>query len=157
MVDLFGVDSPRSIPPIQWNFVTSRPDTLRGVHVHPHHTDYFCVLSGSVLLGLNDMRVDSATYRRSAFLTLLGEQPCAIVIPPGVAHGFYFAEAADFTYAVDYYWNPADELGCRWDDPDLDLVWPTTNPLLSPRDANAPSYAALAEALANAMAQHNPS
>ena len=30
--------------------------------------------------------------------------------------------------------NFADELGCRWDDPDLDIPWPCTEPLISQRD-----------------------
>lgn len=130
--------------PIQWNLVHSRANTLRGVHVHVSHWDYLCVLEGEMLLGLHDMRPDSPTYRQSALRSLCGDQPSAIAIPPGVAHGFYFAAAATYVYGVSEYWNPADELGCLWNDAGLRLDWPTAAPLLSPRDSAAPSFAQLA-------------
>ena len=41
-IDLFNRDK-HTVEPVQWNFVTSRPNTLRGVHVHPRHTDYLTV------------------------------------------------------------------------------------------------------------------
>lgn len=148
VIDLLDRGRADDIAPVQWNFVSSLPDTLRGVHVHPRHSDYLCVLDGTMLLGLHDMRPDSATYRHSSFLTLRGDEPRAVTIPPGVAHGFYFPLVTEYAYAVDQYWDPADELGCRWNDPDLNLAWPAAAPLLSPRDREAMSYADLTLALA---------
>ena len=37
---------------------------------------------------------------------------------PGVAHGFAALTDMTITYLVDGYYNPADELGVAWDDPD---------------------------------------
>jgi dTDP-4-dehydrorhamnose 3,5-epimerase len=153
MTDLYREDWQLEVAPIQWNFVCSRGNTLRGVHVHPAHSDYLCVLRGEMLLALHDMRPDSPTYRLSAQQLLTGERPCSVTIPPGVAHGFYFAVETRYVYAVDHYWNLADELGCRWDDPELGLSWPTADPLLSPRDAAAPSYAEMARAFAAAVSR----
>ncbi len=156
VTDLFDLDE-HALEPVQWNFVTSRPNTLRGVHVHPQHTDYLTVTQGSLLVGLHDMRHWSPTHAQSTFVTLRAEEPQAITIPPGVAHGFYAAATADHVYAVDRYWDPADELGCRWNDPQLGLEWPADNPSLSPRDAEAGPYAALVERLAALHAsQHHP-
>ena len=45
------------------------------------------------------------------------------------------------TYLVDHYYNPADELGVAWDDPALQIVWPTANPELSERDRTNPRRA----------------
>ena len=57
------------------------------------------------------------------------------MIPVGVAHGFYFhSERSVHVYAVSHEFDPADELGCRWDDPELDIVWPCSAPLISSRD-----------------------
>jgi len=137
--------------PVQWNLVSSNPNTLRGVHVHVTHWDYLSVVSGEMLLGLHDMRPDSPTYRMAVQPLLPGDAPVSIAIPPGVAHGFYFASATRYFYAVSRYWNPSDELGCRWDDPVLGLSWPSADPLLSPRDSDAPSYGELARALAAAL------
>ena len=138
--------------PVQWNFVASKPNTFRGMHAHLEHWDYLHVISGEMLLGLHDLRPSSPTYRLSAQYRLAGDQPVGITVPPGVAHGFYFASPTAYFYAVSAYWNPSDELGCRWNDPELGLSWPTSDPLLSSRDASASSYGALAAAVADAYA-----
>lgn len=139
---------PLEVVPVQWNLVNTAANTLRGVHVHLSHWDYLFVVSGEMLIGLHDMRPDSPTYRTSARQRLRGESPCSIAIPPGVAHGFCFASAATYFYAVSRYWKPSDELGCRWNDPELGLSWPVSDPLLSPRDATASGYDELKRAVA---------
>jgi dTDP-4-dehydrorhamnose 3,5-epimerase len=151
MTELYREDWRLDVAPVQWNFVRTRANTLRGVHVHAAHADYLCVLHGDMLLALHDMRPRSPTYRLSTQQVLSGKGPCSATIPPGVAHGFYFASETSYLYAVNRYWNLADELGCRWDDPELGLSWPTTDPLLSPRDAAAPGYAEMADGLVAAM------
>jgi dTDP-4-dehydrorhamnose 3,5-epimerase len=67
---------------------------------------------------------------------LVEAAPAALVIPVGVAHGFYFHEPSIHVYAVSHEFDPLDELGCRWDDPDLDIAWPCTKPRISVRDRN---------------------
>lgn len=151
VTDLYREDWQLDVAPVQWNFVCTRANTLRGVHVHPTHSDYLCILGGEMFLALHDMRPRSPTYRLAAHLRLCGKIPCSATIPPGVAHGFYFAGDTRYVYAMNHYWNPEDEFGCRWNDPALGLSWPATDPLLSPRDAGAPSYAELASALATAF------
>lgn len=148
MTQIYRREWPIEVAPVQWNLVNTAANTLRGVHVHAVHWDYLFVVSGAMLIGLHDMRPGSPTYRTSAQRRLQGESPCSIAIPPGVAHGFHFASATTYFYAVSHYWNPSDELGCRWDDPEIGLSWPTAEPLLSPRDAAAPGYADLVRDLA---------
>lgn len=151
ITEIYRADRQFGVGPVQWNFVNSLPNTLRGVHVHVEHFDYLCVVRGEMLLALHDMRPDSPTYRLTVHPLLSGNAPCSAVIPPGVAHGFYFAAQASYFYAVSHYWNMADELGCRWNDPALNIAWPTSSPLLSARDANAPTYAEMARALSTAL------
>jgi dTDP-4-dehydrorhamnose 3,5-epimerase len=124
--------------PIQWNAALSRPGTYRGVHVHPEHIDYFTVVSGVANIGLYDMRRSSPTFRQAVMFDLEGESPRAICIPPGVGHGFFYPVETVHVYAGDRYYDPQDEMGCRWDDPDLGLVWPTPT-FVSERDPTAPS------------------
>lgn len=126
--------------PIQWNVVRSQAEVLRGVHVHHTHHDFLTVAAGTLLLGLHDLRPDSATHGVSCFVTLTGDEPQAAAIPPGVCHGFYYPEPTVHVYGVSEYWNPADELGCRWDAPELGLDWPTTAPTLSAKDRDAVSF-----------------
>ena len=150
-IELYRRDWRISSLPVQWNLVSTRANTLRGVHLHLRHWDYLCIIAGEMLLGLHDMRPQSPTYRLATALRLPSDAACSIAIPPGVAHGFYFAAEAQYLYAVDHYWDPSDELGCRWDDPELRLAWPSDEPLLSPRDAAAPTYAELARAVTGAF------
>ncbi len=129
--------------PVQWNLVRSRRDVLRGFHVHVRHADYLMVVQGSMLLQLRDMRRDAPSFGASERLELHAEHMRAVCIPPGVAHGFYFPNEATHLYSVSHYWNMDDELGCRWDDPELGLTWPTHAPKLSERDALAGSFAVM--------------
>ncbi len=61
-----------------------------------------------------------------------------VFIPPGVAHGFASLTDMTITYLVDSYYNPDDELGVAWDDPDIAADWGLDDPILSARDQNNP-------------------
>ena len=140
-VEAFRASWSTDIVPVQWNVVTSGAGVLRGVHVHRRHADYLTVLSGTMVLGLHDLRRGSPTRGRSAMLTIEAQEPRAVTIPPGVAHGFCFPEPSVHLYAVSHYWDKADELGCRYDDPALGLHWPIVDPTLSSRDEAAGTLA----------------
>jgi len=131
------------VTPVQWNVVRSEPNVLRGVHAHHRHADYLTLVAGHATIGVCDLRDDSPTYGRSALVELSSAEPSSLVIPPGVAHGFYFHEPSLHVYAVSHEWDTDDELGCRWDDPALGLEWPCRAPRLSERDAALGSLASL--------------
>jgi dTDP-4-dehydrorhamnose 3,5-epimerase len=122
------------VVPAQWNLVSSSANVLRGVHAHWRHSDYLLVASGRATIGLHDLREGSTTDGLGATVELRAGEPTGLVIPPGVAHGFFFPEPSTHVYAVSHEWDPTDELGCRWDDPDLRIEWPCAAPLVSDRD-----------------------
>ena len=125
------------VPPfLQWNLVTSEPNSLRGVHVHPRHSDYLHVISGRMLLGLHDLRPDDPNDRHSMLVELDGDCPQSVFIGPGVCHGFYFPIRTTYIYGLSTGWATSEEAGCRYDDPRLRLRWPAMDPLLSSRDEN---------------------
>jgi dTDP-4-dehydrorhamnose 3,5-epimerase len=146
--ELYRVEWGTGVTPIQWNAVRSEAGVVRGVHVHPRHDDYFTLPMGRVDVGLRDLRRGSATEGLSTLVQLGGDRPAAIVIPHGVAHGFYFHEPSLHVYAVSEYWDPSDELGCRWDDPELEIPWPVQSARASERDAAAPPLRELLDELA---------
>lgn len=148
LAELFRDEWGVGFHPVQWNLVRSEPRVLRGVHVHANHVDYLSILSGRALVGLKDLRRGSPTEGLACMLPMSGDPVSALVIPPGVAHGFYYLEASMHVYAVSRTFDPADELGCRYDDPGLGLAWPEGPMLLSPRDEEAPSLPVLMEILA---------
>jgi dTDP-4-dehydrorhamnose 3,5-epimerase len=135
------------VEPVQWNIVRTRAGVLRGVHLHVSHDDYLVVEAGHATVGLRDLRSDSPTAGLATSVEMRAERPVGITIPHGVAHGFFFHEPSLHIYAVSRYWDLADELGCRWDDPELEIPWSPVNPQLSPRDAALPSLAELMTAI----------
>jgi dTDP-4-dehydrorhamnose 3,5-epimerase len=145
--ELFRVSWSTGVAPVQWNVVRSEAGVLRGVHAHFRHTDYLTLVAGRASVGMFDLRDDSPTRGRRALVELSAGLPAGLVIPPGVAHGFYFHESSLHVYAVSHEWDVDDEMGCRWDDPGLGLDWPCVAPLLSNRDAALDSLASLSAAV----------
>jgi dTDP-4-dehydrorhamnose 3,5-epimerase len=120
---------------------------LRGVHVHVNHFDYLLIAAGAAVIALRDLRRHSPTHQMVSMVPMSGDDKAGLVIPPGVAHGFYFPTAGMHLYSVDHYWDPADELGCHWLDPGLEIPWPDREASVSPRDADAISLAELLDQL----------
>ena len=100
LTEIFRNEWGAGIEPVQWNCVTSSAGTLRGVHVHKRHGDYFTVVSGRASVGLRDLRSHAPTNGCKAVVRFDGEHQRAITIPHGVAHGFYFHEASVHLYSV---------------------------------------------------------
>ena len=147
--ELFRDEWGTGVAPVQWNAVSSAAGVLRGVHCHPLHADAITVARGRMMLGLSDMRADSPTAGHACVVDLDAGAMALVTIPRGVAHGFYFPQPSLHIYAVDRTWNLDDELGCRWDDPELGIDWgDVREPLISARDAQLGSAAALRAAVA---------
>ncbi len=136
-----------SFVPRQWNTTSSQAGVLRGVHVHLRRSDYVCALVGECVVGLHDLRRSSASFGRSHEVELRGDEPIALEIPAGVAHAFAQRTAGIVLVGLDVVWEASDDLACRWDSPGLGLFSDLRNPILSPRDANAPSLDALVATL----------
>ena len=135
------------IDPVQWNAVSSEAGVLRGVHVHPRHDDYLILLRGQAAIGLKDLRQGSATQGLPALVELEADNMAGILIPHGVAHGFYFHEPSIHLYAVSHCWDPADEKACLWSDPALGIPWPVATARVSDRDAGAQPLSRLLDEL----------
>jgi dTDP-4-dehydrorhamnose 3,5-epimerase len=141
--EIFRAEWPLAFNPVQWNYVRSGRQVLRGVHVHVRHRDYLTLVDGRMLLYLHDIRPWSDTVGRTCQLDLVGDRLQAVAIPPGVAHGFFFSAPSAHIYSVSEYWSPDDDLGCRWDSDGLDMRITVPSPLLSRRDREAGSFAAM--------------
>ena len=146
--ELYRLEWETGVTPIQWNAVRSEARVLRGVHVHVRHRDYLTLPYGRAVVGLRDLRRGSATEGLSVLVELSGDEPASLVIPCGVAHGFYFHEPSLHVYAVSEYWDPGDELACHWADPGLGIPWPSPTARVSNRDRDAQPLAALLAQLA---------
>jgi dTDP-4-dehydrorhamnose 3,5-epimerase len=129
--------------PVQWDFITSAANVLRGVHVHQLRFDYFVVLAGRATIGLTDARRHAPSFRQSMTIDVSSERPCVVTVPPGVAHGIYAHGALSYLYGLTNAWDGRDEeLGFRYDDPAEGLIWPSRNPVILDRDADLPDFEA---------------
>ena len=137
---------------VQANRGDRRRSSLVGLHYHLHQTDYWYVTRGSARVVLHDLREGSPTDG-STLAVDLGVGPDGnddhrgVLIPPGVAHGFAALTDTTITYLVDRYYDPADELGVAWDDPDVAADWGLADPVLSGRDQGNPRRSELPEEL----------
>ena len=123
---------------VQSNRSISAENVLRGLHYHLRQADYWIPLSGRIQVGLVDLRKGSPTNGNTELFEVGEDRPRGVFVPPGVGHGFLTLSPSVLFYMVDRYYDPEDELGVAWNDPDVGLEWGTSSPLLSPRDRSNP-------------------
>ncbi|EMN1226883.1 TPA: dTDP-4-dehydrorhamnose 3,5-epimerase [Enterobacter roggenkampii] len=122
---------------VQDNHSRSTKDVLRGLHFQKNNPQgkLVRVVSGAVFDVAVDIRPDSKTYGRWVGVELSAENKNQLWIPPGLAHGFcVLTDTADFEYKCTDYYYPEHE-GCLfWNDEEVGIEWPVTNPKLSEKD-----------------------
>jgi dTDP-4-dehydrorhamnose 3,5-epimerase len=128
---------------VQGNRSDKAAGAVVGLHYHLHQADYWLCPRGTARVVLHDLRQGSPSERATQMLEISEENSRGVFIPPGVAHGFASLTDLTITYLVDSYYNPEDELGMAWDDPEIGADWGVTNPILSERDQRNPSRAGI--------------
>ncbi len=122
---------------VQENQSSSVHATLRGLHYqNPHPQGKLVrVTRGEVYDVAVDLRTWAPTFGRW-FATILSESNRKqLYVPEGFAHGFcVLSGSAEFVYKCTDFYHPDCEHIIRWDDPDLAIEWPLSNPVLSPKD-----------------------
>lgn len=126
----------------QENISFSRKGVIRGMHfqIAPfEQAKLVSVLSGAVLDVVVDLRTNSPTFGKVHTCLLTAEKHNILMVPAGFAHGFAAIEDSLFIYKTNAEYNPAAEQGIIWNDPQLNIPWPFTNPILSAKDRNLPT------------------
>ena len=128
---------------VQDNHSRSRRGVLRGLHYQDLSAPMSKLVrcsSGSILDVAVDLRVGSPTFGKWFKTELSEENMHQLFIPVGFGHGFLtLTEWADVQYRCGGYYEPKAEGAIAWNDPDLKIEWPIAAPVLSARDASAPS------------------
>lgn len=135
---------------VQHNQSRSARNTLRGIHfqTEPGQAKLVRCPRGTIFDVAVDLRRDSRTFGQWEGHLLDDQRHRQLFVPVGCGHGFaVLSEWADATYLLSSTYDPATEAGIAWDDPDVGVEWPVTEPLLSDRDKSAPSLAEVAETL----------
>ncbi len=129
---------------LQDNESRSKKGVLRGLHfqIPPYAQGKLVrVLRGAVMDVAVDLRKDSKTFKQYFSVELTGTNKTMFWIPPGFAHGFITLEDDTvFSYKCTELYYPEAEKSIVWNDPDLNIDWGVSEPVVSDRDAKAPLF-----------------
>lgn len=113
---------------VQDNHSRSHKGVLRGLHYQLPGAQgkLVRVARGRIWDVAVDLRRESATWGKWYGVELDGESARQFWIPSGFAHGFLALEDdTDVLYKCTAPYAPEHEHTLRWDDPALDIAWPT--------------------------------
>jgi dTDP-4-dehydrorhamnose 3,5-epimerase len=122
---------------VQDNHSQSKKGTLRGLHFQwtKPQGKLVRVLRGEIYDVVVDIRPASPTFKQWLAVTLSSADFKMLYVPPKLAHGFLvLSEEAEVEYKCTDFYDPKDEGGLLWNDPEIKVDWPDKNPLLSPKD-----------------------
>lgn len=133
----------------QVNWSVSSRGVIRGIHfadVPPGQAKYVSCVRGSIIDVVVDLRVGSGQFGAWKAVRLDDESRRSLFIAEGLGHAFMaLTEECTVMYLCSTPYAPGREHGINPLDPSIGIDWPTdAAPVLSSKDANAPS---LAEAL----------
>ncbi|GKX41510.1 dTDP-4-dehydrorhamnose 3,5-epimerase [Pectobacterium odoriferum] len=131
-----------SVDFVQDNHSKSSQGVLRGLHYQlaPHAQGKLVrCIEGEVFDVAVDIRQSSSTFGQWVGVHLSAENKRQFWIPEGFAHGFVtLSNSAEFLYKATDYYAPQSERSIRWDDQELNIIWPLSIVQLSEKDKNAP-------------------
>ncbi|MDX1592500.1 MAG: dTDP-4-dehydrorhamnose 3,5-epimerase [Balneolaceae bacterium] len=134
---------------VQDNISVSKKGVLRGLHYQlPPVSQVKLVMAayGEILDVAVDMRKQSPTFGQHFSTVLSAENRTMLLIPSGFAHGFsVLSDEATVYYKCNNYYNKELERGIRWDDPELNIEWKVSDPVLSEKDRVLPLMKELKE------------
>jgi dTDP-4-dehydrorhamnose 3,5-epimerase len=140
----------------QANCSVSVAGTVRGIHfaqLPPSQAKYVTCPSGAILDVVVDIRVGSPTFGQWDAVVLDDVDRKALYVSEGLGHAFMaLADDTVVNYLCSAPYAPGREHGVHPLDPAIGIDWPTQardgspiTPNLSPKDAEAPTLAELAD------------
>jgi dTDP-4-dehydrorhamnose 3,5-epimerase len=119
--------------------LSAQKGVLRGLHFQTPpcaQSKLIRVTRGAIYDVVVDVRKSSLTYGKWIGVELTEENHQMLFVPAGFAHGFCtLAENTEVQYKVDHLYAPANDSGIRWNDPDIGIEWPVSDPILSKKDS----------------------
>ncbi len=119
-------------------FSSSKNNVLRGIHGDHKSWKLVSCVYGGILQVVVDLRKDSSTYLEHECFHLGYDDRRMVLIPPGLGNAFYVkSETATYHYKLAYdgdYADAAEQFTVAWNDPRINIDWPTNDPILSGRD-----------------------
>jgi dTDP-4-dehydrorhamnose 3,5-epimerase len=113
--------------------LSSSKGVLRGLRYQKNTSQgkMIFVVSGEVFYVVVDLRNNSKTYGKHFAITLTGKDHKQLIVPKGFAHGYLvLSEYAEIIIKNDVPDLLGDCGGIVWNDPDIDIHWPTVSNLI---------------------------
>ncbi len=130
---------------VQTNYSRSKKGVLRGMHYQiapAAQAKLIRVVFGSVFDVAVDIRKESPTFGEWVAVTLSAKEKNMLYIPEGFAHGLCaLEEDTQMEYNCSREYSPEHERGIVWNDKDIAIAWPISDPILAERDAAYPALA----------------
>ena len=141
---------------VQDNQSRSSKGVLRGIHfqVKRPQAQIVTVMRGCIFDVGVDLRQNSSTFGQWYGVELSDIGQRQVYMAPGIAHGFcVLSDLADLHYKVSRFYDSDDECGMLWNDSEVNIDWPSINPLIHQRDA---TYQSLSQLIESHQLPHNP-
>ena len=122
---------------VQDNHSLSSKGVLRGLHYqYPQWQGKLIrAASGEIFDVAVDIRQGSPTYGEWLGVVLSAENKLQLYVPEGFAHGFVVLSAtADLLYKCTTLFDPGQDCCLMWNDPDIGVEWPLSEPIISEKD-----------------------
>ena len=137
--DLLGSLLPGELSFKHDKFSQSNANVLRGIHGDHKSWKLVSCIHGQIKQVVVDMRTSSKTYLKWESFDLGTQNRSMILIPPSMGNAFYVSSSsAIYHYKLAYsgdYIDADEQFTVSWNDPRINIKWPTNDPILSERDA----------------------
>lgn len=116
--------------------VSSR-HVLRGIHGDSMTAKLVSCLHGRFYLVVVNNDSNSSQYRQWTSFTLSETNRFQVFIPAKFGNGHVvLSDRAIFHYKQSAYYDRPGQFTLKWNDPQLNVWWPVSNPIVSRRDAD---------------------
>lgn len=121
--------------------MTKNAGTIRGIHCqkNPYAQGKLVRCTrGKIRDYAVDLRQDSPTYKQWLCIELSEDNRCQLWIPPGFGHAFLsLVDNCEVQYKATNFYSPDHDCSVLWSDPEIDIDWGISDPILSNKDASA--------------------
>jgi len=128
---------------LQDNVSYSKQNVLRGLHFQQKNPQGKLIMPivGQIYDVAVDIRTNSPTFGKWVGVSLSENHPRQLFLPEGFAHGFcVISQYAIVHYKCTNFYDPGDNCGIIWNDPDIAIDWPIEKPIVSQRDNQLPAF-----------------
>lgn len=121
---------------------SQKKGTIRAIHFQNNPNPQIKLVrctKGSIMDYAVDLRRDSPTYKKWVSQELSQKNRKQLLIPAGFGHGFITLEDdCEVLYKVDELYSPDLDRAIAWNDPEIQIPWNISDPIISEKDMKAP-------------------